>query len=94
MNHHERKQINEMKEQYTREYLEMIPDTLDALRDIIHDPDVNPIARVQAVALIMERGLGKPEETIRIQNMESDMDAAQERLDAIFAQVRKKTEGG
>ena len=93
MNNNERKQNNEMKEQYTREYLEMIPETLDALRDIIHDPDANPIARVQAVALIMERGLGKPEETIRIQNMESDMDAAQERLDAIFAQVRKKTEG-
>ena len=70
----------------------MLPEALDALRDIIGDPDINPIARVQAIGLIMYRGLGKPEENIRIQHMDDDMDEAQERLDAIFAEVRKRKE--
>ena len=90
----DRKHIHDMKEQITREYIDMMPEVLDCLRDIIHDPDINPIARVQAAALIMDRGLGKPEENIRIRSMEDDMDAAQERLDAIFAQVMKKREEG
>ena len=38
----------------------------------------------------MDRGLGKPEENIRIQHMEESMEEAQERLEAIFAQARKK----
>jgi hypothetical protein len=92
MNRNERKHLNEIKEQMTQEYLDMLPDALDALRDIIGDPDINPIARVQAIGLIMDRGLGKPEENIRIQHMEDDMDEAQERLDAIFAEVRKRKE--
>jgi len=70
----------------------MLPGALDALGDIIEDPSINPIARVQAIALIMDRGMGKPEENIRIRNAEEDMDAAQERLDAIFAKVKQGQE--
>ena len=91
MNRKERKDLNEVKEEMTREYLDMLPDALEALRSIIKDPDINPIARVQAIGLIMDRGLGKPEELIRIQHMEDNMDEAQERLDAIFAQARRET---
>jgi hypothetical protein len=56
------------------------------------DPNINPIARVQAIGLILDRGLGKPEESIRIQNTEESAAAAQERLDAIFAELGRKTE--
>ena len=89
MKRNERKHINEMKEQMTQEYLELLPEAMDALRDLISDPDINPIARVQAIALIMDRGRGKPEENIRIQTMEENMDEAQERLEALMARVRK-----
>ena len=89
MKRNERKHINEMKEQMTQEYLELLPEAMDALRDLISDPDINPIARVQAIALIMDRGLGKPEENIRIQTMEENMDEAQERLEVLMARVRK-----
>ena len=80
MDKKEKPQTEQVREQINREALEMLPEAMDALRDIINDPDVNPIARVQAVALLMDRGLGKPEENIRIQYMQSDMDEAQERL--------------
>ena len=92
MNKEEKGQLDQIKEQMNREYVEMLPAALDALRDIISDPEINPIARVQAVSLIMDRGLGKPEENIRIQHMQSDMDAAQDRLDELFEQVRGEME--
>ena len=84
------KQTAQIKEQMNREFLMLAPEALDALRDIMTDPDINPLARVQAIGLIMDRGLGKPEENIRIQNAEESMEAAQERLDKIFANLTKK----
>ena len=92
MDKNEKESLNRIREQMNQECIRMLPDALDALRDIINDPGINPIARVQAIALIMDRGMGKPEENIRIRNAEEDMEAAQERLDAIFAKVRQKKE--
>ncbi len=88
----EKKPLNEIREEVTNEYLDLLPDAISALRNLIKDPDVNPIARVQAVSLVTDRLLGKPEENIRIQNAEADMDEAQRRLDEIFARAKKRTE--
>lgn len=76
---------NELKEKVNRDFLRMTPDALDALHEIMTDPNINPIARVQAIALILDRGLGKPEESIRIQNDRESMEEAQERLNKLFA---------
>ena len=92
MEKNERENLNRIKDQMNQECIRMLPGALDALGDIIEDPSINPIARVQAIALIMGRGMGKPEENIRIRNAEEDMDAAQERLDAIFAKVKQGQE--
>jgi len=54
------------------------------------DENINPLARVQAIGLILDRGLGKPEESIRIQNDQESMEAAQERLDKLFEIAKKK----
>ncbi len=88
----EKEPLNEIREEVTNEYLDLLPDAISALRNLIKDPDVNPIARVQAVSLVTDRLLGKPEENIRIQNAEADMDEAQRRLDEIFARAKKRTE--
>ena len=92
MSHEEKARLKQMTEQAQREYIEMLPAALDALRDIISDPEINPVARVQAIGLIMDRGLGKPEESIKIQHMQENMEKEQEWLDEIFARVRKKAE--
>ena len=86
------KQLAQMKEQISREFLMITPEALDALRDMITDPNINPIARVQAIGLILERGLGKPETNIRIRNAEESAEAAQDRLDAIFAQLAERAD--
>ena len=85
------KQQIQMKEQMNREFLMLTPDALDALRDLMTDPNINPLARVQAIGLILDRGLGKPEESIRIQNADEGAEEAQARLDAIFAKLGKRT---
>ena len=84
------KQQTQMKEQMNREFLMLTPEALDALRDLMSDPNINPLARVQAIGLILDRGLGKPEENIRIQNAEESAEEARARLDAIFAEIGKK----
>ena len=93
MNRNDRERMEEMKKQMNREYFDIMPDAMAALRNIIKDPDINPIARVQAVSLVMDRVLGRPEENIRIQHMEDNMNEAQERLDDIFAKAKKKKNG-
>ena len=90
MNQNTRKRIEEIREAMLEEYLDMMPDAISALRNIIQDPDINPLARVSAIALISDRCMGKAEENIRVQHMEEDMDAAEERLDKVFEEVRKK----
>ena len=85
-----KKNSTELKERVNHDFLLMAPDALDALHDMMTDPNINPIARVQAIGLILDRGLGKPEESIRIQNDQESFDAAQERLDELFTLAREQ----
>ena len=79
-----------LKEKVNQDFLLMTPEALDALRDMMTNENINPLARVQAIGLILDRGLGKPEESIRIQNDQESMEAAQERLDKLFEIAKKK----
>ena len=88
----DRKNVEEIKEKMTHDFLMMTPDALDALHDIMTDANINPLARVQAIGLILDRVLGKPEESIRIQNDQETMDMAQERLEELFMIAKEKTE--
>ena len=85
-----KKNSTELKEKVNHDFLLMAPDALDALHDMMTDPNINPIARVQAIGLILDRGLGKPEESIRIQNDQESFDAAQERLDELFLLAKEQ----
>ena len=85
-----KKNGTELKEKVNHDFLLMAPDALDALHDMMTDENINPLARVQAIGLILDRGLGKPEESIRIQNDQESFDAAQERLDELFALAREQ----
>ena len=94
MDQNERDDMIKTKEECTRDFLKMTPDAIDFLWDIIRDPSINPIARVQAISLVMDRGLGKPVENIKIQHMEAERDEAQQRMDELFEEVRRKERGG
>ena len=75
-------------------FMNMVPDAIRLLSTMLGDPAVPPNVKAMLIQMILDRGLGKPEENIRIQHMDDSMDEAQERLDAIFEQVRKKMGAG
>ncbi len=82
-----------LKEKVSQDFLRKAPDALDALHDIMTNENINPLARVQAIAVILDRGLGKPEENIRIQNDEVSQEEARSRLAAIAARIRLEIDG-
>ena len=85
-----RKNDSQLKERVNHDFLLMTPEALDALHEMMTDNNINPLARVQAIALILDRGLGKAEESIRIQTDQTSMAEAQERLETLFALAKKE----
>ncbi len=83
----------QLKEKVSQDFLRMAPDALDALHDIMTNENINPLARVQAIAVILDRGMGKPEERIRIQDDKVNREEARARLDAIAARIRLEIDG-
>lgn len=86
----DKKNAMQLKEKVNHDFLMMTPDALDALQDMMTDPNINPLARVQAIGLILDRGLGKPEESIRIQNDQESLEAAQARLEELFSMAKRE----
>ena len=84
----EKKNATELKEQMNSEFLFMVPEALESLRDLLNDPSINPLARVQAISLILDRGLGKPEESIRIQDVANEEEEARQRMEAVLNRIR------
>ena len=89
----EKRDLTKLKEKFNEDFLRMTPDALDALRDMITDENINPLARVQAINLVLERGLGKPEESIRIQNDQESLEEAEKRMEGLLELARKKDPG-
>ncbi len=83
----------QLKEKVSRDFLRMAPDALDALHDIMTNENINPLARVQAIAVILDRGMGKPEENIRIQDDKVSQEEARVRMEAIASRIRKEVDG-
>ena len=89
MNRDDKKQGNRIREQTGQEYLDLLPGAMDALKDIIDNPTSNPAARVQAIGLLMDRGLGKPEETVNMTMKNADMEAAYAAVDRMVEEIRR-----
>ena len=66
------KDMSYIIENAKRELLMMLPDALDALWEIIHDPYVTRMERLAAIRLVMEFSLGKPERIIRVKEVKDN----------------------
>ena len=86
----DRDKTRKMKEQINQRFLRVTPDALDALRDMMTDENINPLARVQAIGLILDRGLGKAKESIQISNGAPTVEEATAELEAIFAKCDRE----
>ena len=70
----------------------MGPAALRNMRELLNNPATPINTRVQLIDMILERTMGKPEETMRLLMEKEDREAAEERMAEIIRLAKKKRE--
>ena len=86
------KNTKELKEQIDEDFLQLTDEALDALQDMMTDENINPLARVQAIGLILDRGLGKARESIEVSTVAERVAQVRPELEALFETFQRDTE--
>ena len=68
----------------------MGPAALRNMRELPNNPATPTSARVQMIDMILERTMGKPEETMRLLMEKEDREAAEERMAEIIRLAKKR----
>ena len=66
----------------------LTPEVVRQMGDMLSKDKVPPMVKVRIMEIILERTYGKPETSIKLTNAQQNVEAAQERLEAIFGHVR------
>ena len=69
----------------------MGPTALQNMRELMNNPSTPINTRVQLIDMILERTMGKPEETMRLLMEKEDREAAEERMAEIIRLAKKKS---
>ncbi len=70
----------------------MGPAALRNMRELLNNPATPINTRVQLIDMILERTMGKPEETMRLLMEKEDREAAEERMAEIIRLAKTKKE--
>ena len=70
----------------------MGPTALQNMRELMNNPSTPINTRVQLIDMILERTMGKPEETMRLLMEKEDREAAEERMAEIIRLAKTKKE--
>ena len=62
---------------------------LNSLRELLGNPSTPVSAKVQLINMILDRTMGKPEETMRMLTAQENVEAAEERIAEIIRQIKK-----
>ncbi len=77
-------------------FVAMVPEAMDELAKMLNEPMVPSNVKAQLIQMILDRGLGKAEETVNMNirnvNMEEAYAKVQEMVDEIRNDMRKKNE--
>ena len=73
------------REAANRRFTEITPKAVNMIWDMAQDPDINAAARVQLLTLIVNRGLGKQEETVKLISEQEMNEEAKAELEALFS---------
>ena len=68
----------------------MGPAALRNMRELLNNPATPINTRVQLIDMILERTMGKPEETMRLLMEKEDREAAEERMAEIIRLAKKR----
>ncbi len=66
----------------------LAPEVAEQMTNLLRNPNTSPMVKVRIMEIILERTYGKPETSIKLTNAQQNVEAAQERLEAIFGHVR------
>jgi len=66
----------------------LAPEVAEQMANLLRNPNTSPMVKVRIMEIILERTYGKPETSIKLTNAQQNVEAAQERLEAIFGHVR------
>ena len=76
-------------------FVQMVPEAMDELAKMLNEPMVPSNVKAQLIQMILDRGLGKAEETVNMNirnvNMEEAYAKVQEMVDEIRNDMREKT---
>ena len=79
---------NESAEEIRGRFLEICPDTIIALQELISDPNTAATAKVQMIGMILDRALGKTETPVKLTTNEESFEEAEAMLMEIVQEIQ------
>ena len=69
-------------------FLEICPDAIEMLQEMIMDPDTPVNVRVQLIGMVLDRALGKPETPVKVTTEDMDFEIAEAQLMEMVTQIQ------
>ena len=69
---------------------ELAPDIADRMKKLLDGDKVSPLVKVRIMEIIMEYTYGRPENTIKVMNVQQSVEAAESRIAAFVETVRRE----
>ena len=79
---------NHKAESMRDEFLEICPDVIRMLQEMITDPDTPVMARVQLIGIVLDRALGKPETPVKVSTEDTSFEEAEAMLMEIVREIQ------
>ena len=70
-------------------FMKMVPHAIKQLTIMLGDPEIPATVKAMLIQMILDRGLGKPEETVNMTVKNADMDAAYAAVDRMVEEIRR-----
>ena len=73
-------------------FLEICPQAVISIRDLINDPSTPIASRVQLIGMVLDRALGKAETPLKVTTAVENMDMAEARLMEMIHEIQAEDE--
>ena len=83
---------NSRVEEINRWFLEICPQAITSMRDLITDPSTPVASKVQLIGMVLDRALGKAETPIKVTTSQESMDEAEAQLMAMVHEFQIEDE--
>ena len=83
---------NSRVEEINRWFMDICPQAITSMRDLITDPSTPVASKVQLIGMVLDRALGKAETPIRVTTSQESMDEAEAQLMAMVHEFQIEDE--